>query len=471
MRRGRRYAIVDIETTGSYAAGCRIIEIAINIHDGEEVVERFQTLLNPGHSVPYFIRMLTGIHDDMLQDAPEFKEVAPRIFELLASSVFVAHNVNFDYSFVRHELAQAGFFLNVPRLCTVRMSRKLRPGLPSYSLGKLCDSLGIEVLHRHRAAGDADATAVLFGMLLRWDSEGAIVKMLEKGSKEQLLPPNVPKADFDRLPGSPGVYFFHDQQGKVIYVGKATNIRKRVSSHFTGNNTGARRQQFLQEIFSISYEACGTELGALILEVTEIRKRWPKHNRALKKYEPKFGLFLYEDRQDFLRLGVGKYNRPQAALHEFSSLQEGKQLLHFFCREFGLCPELCAIGPCVGYCQSEEGLLIPAKEFHAAADEYNERVRLALERMAAELPSFYLLDKGRHQNERSCIWVEKGNLYGMGYLDNEEVFFDAASIRERMQRFPSNRYVMDLIMQHVQRYPFKVHRIEANATEEILFNE
>lgn len=471
MKKGRRYAIVDIETTGSYAAGCRIIEIAINIHDGNEVIERFETLLNPGHRVPYFIQMLTGIKDEMLYDAPEFSELAPRIFELLASSVFVAHNVNFDYSFVRHELAQAGFYLNVPRLCTVRMSRKLRPGLPSYSLGKLCDTLGISVANRHRAAGDADATAVLFGRLLEWDTEGAITKMLEKGSKEQLLPPNVPKADFDRLPGTPGVYFFHDQQGKVIYVGKATNVRKRVSSHFTGNNTGARRQQFLQEIFSISYEACGTELTALIVEVTEIRKRWPKHNRALKKYEPKFGLFLYEDRQDFLRLGVGKYNRSQAALHEFTSLQEGKQLLHFFCREFGLCPELCSIGPCADFCQEAAELLIPAKEFHSAADEYNERVRLALERMQDELPSFYLLDKGRHQDERSCIWVERGNLYGMGYLDKDEVFMDAASIKDRMQRYPSNRYVMDLIMQHVQRYPFKMHRVEQMNKEEVFGSE
>lgn len=463
MKKGSRYAIVDIETTGSYAAGCRIIEIAINIHDGNEVVERFETLLNPGHSVPYFIQMLTGINDEMLRDAPEFKEVAPRIFELLASSVFVAHSVNFDYSFVRHELAGAGFFLNVPRLCTVRMSRKLRPGLASYSLGKLCDTLGISVSNRHRAGGDADATAVLFEMLLQWDKEGAIPKMLENGSKEQLLPPNVSKSDFDRLPASPGVYFFHDQQGKVIYVGKAANVRKRVGSHFTGNNTGIRRQQFLQEIFSITYEACGTELGALIVEVTEIRNRWPRHNRALKKYEPKYGLFLYEDRQDFLRLAVGKYNRSHAALHEFASIPEGQKMLQFFCREFGLCPELCALGPCVGHCQESVELALPAKEFHAAADNYNQRVRAALEQMQLKLPSFYILDKGRHKDERSCIWVEKGNLYGMGYLSNDEVFMDARSIKDVLQRYPSNRYVMDLIMAYVARFPFKMHRVEADA--------
>jgi DNA polymerase-3 subunit epsilon len=471
MKKGSRYAIVDIETTGSYAAGCRIIEIAINIHDGNEVVERFETLLNPGHRVPYFIQMLTGINDEMLYDAPEFSEVAPRIFELLASSVFVAHNVNFDYSFVRHELAQAGFYLNVPRLCTVRMSRKLRPGLQSYSLGKLCDALGISVANRHRAAGDADATSILFDRLLAWDTEGLIPKMLEKGSKEQLLPPNVPKSDFDKLPGSPGVYFFHDQQGKVIYVGKAANIRKRVSSHFTGNNTGARRQQFLQEIFSITFEACGTELAALIVEVTEIRKRWPKHNRALKKYEPKFGLFLYEDRQDFLRLAVGKYNRSHAALHEFSSMQEGLQVLRSFCRDFSLCPELCSIGPCAEHCQANAELVLPAKDFHAAVDFYNEQVNAALQQLESNLPSFYLLDKGRHKDERSCIWVEKGNLYGMGYLDNDDVFLDADAIKERMQRYPSNRYVMDLIMQHVARFPFKVHRLDAPAEQAMVFND
>ncbi|WP_344826127.1 exonuclease domain-containing protein [Rurimicrobium arvi] len=454
------YAIVDIETTGSYAAGCGITEIAIVIHDGKEVVNRYETLVNPGHSIPYFIQSLTGINDAMLADAPSFREIAPYVFELLAPCVFVAHSVNFDYSFVRHELSKAGFTLNTPRLCTVRMSRKVRPGLPSYSLGKLCDTLGITVANRHRAGGDADATAILFGRLLQWDAAGDIPKMLERGSKEQMLPPNVPRKDFDALPTCPGVYFFHDRQGKVVYVGKAKNIRKRVASHFTGNNTGARRQQFLQDICGISFERCGTELAALIVEVTEIKKRWPKYNRALKRYEPKYGLFLYEDRQDYCRLAVGKYNKSHVALHEFGSQEEGLRMLQGLCREFSLCPELCMMGDCAGHCQDPDGLQLPARDFHGPSASYNEKVVEALASMRSELPSFYILDKGRNREERCCIWVENGQLYGMTYLNEDEVFSDAASMRERIERYPSNRYVMDLIFQHVERFPFKMHRLQ-----------
>ena len=160
------YAIVDIETTGSYAKANGITEIAIVIHDGSEIIQRYQTLINPGTSIPVYIRALTGISNEMVQDAPYFRDVAAEIFELLNGKIFIAHNVNFDYSFVRYHLADSGYDLNCKKLCTVRLSRKIFKGLPSYSLGKLCRSLSIENNARHRAAGDAEATAILFSMLL-----------------------------------------------------------------------------------------------------------------------------------------------------------------------------------------------------------------------------------------------------------------------------------------------------------------
>ncbi|MEO6149553.1 MAG: exonuclease domain-containing protein, partial [Mucilaginibacter sp.] len=239
---------MDIETTGGHANANGITEIAICLHDGSNVTKRFSTLVNPQRHIPIYIQALTGISNDMVQGAPLFKDVAHEIYQLLHDKIFVAHNVNFDFSFVRYHLAQSGYELQCNKLCTVRLGRKIIPGYPSYSLGKLCSRLGIANNSRHRAAGDAEATAMLFGMLLEKDSEKHIVKALKQHSREQVLPPNLPKKDVEQLPYTPGVYYFHDNKGKVIYVGKAKNLRKRVCSHFTGNNPGVQRQEFLRNI-------------------------------------------------------------------------------------------------------------------------------------------------------------------------------------------------------------------------------
>jgi DNA polymerase-3 subunit epsilon len=264
------YAVVDIETTGGFASGNGITEIAIIIHDGSEVLDRYETLINPMQEIPAHIEALTGISNDMVESAPIFSLVADKVYELLNDKIFVAHNVNFDFSFIRHQLGLAGFDLQCKKLCTVRMSRKIIPGHRSYSLGKLCNDLKIGLNNRHRAGGDADATAILLTHLLNCDCDGHITTALNKFSKDHILPANLQKSEVEKLPSTTGVYYFKDQKGKVIYVGKAKNLRKRVCSHFTGNSTSRQRQNFLKEIHNIDYEECGTELMAFILEATEI---------------------------------------------------------------------------------------------------------------------------------------------------------------------------------------------------------
>ena len=160
--KNQEYAIVDIETTGGNASHSRITEIAIIIHDGTKVIDRWETLVNPQKNIPPAIFALTGITNEMVSDAPVFDAISDKVFELLSDRIFVAHNVNFDYSFVRHELETAGLKWTAKKLCTVRAARKIRPGMLSYSLGRLCKSLDIDLENRHRAGGDADATAILF---------------------------------------------------------------------------------------------------------------------------------------------------------------------------------------------------------------------------------------------------------------------------------------------------------------------
>ena len=193
------YAVVDIETTGSHAAANGITEIAIHLFDGTAVVEIFESLVNPLQPIPRFIQQMTGITNEMVATAPPFSAIASKVYELLKGQIFVAHNVQFDYTFVKTQLKAEGFELQSPKLCTVRLSRQILPGYPSYSLGKLCRSLGIQLENRHRAGGDTAATVALFKKLIHEDQQHHIAKSLKRNSKEWILPPNVPKPDFDQL--------------------------------------------------------------------------------------------------------------------------------------------------------------------------------------------------------------------------------------------------------------------------------
>jgi DNA polymerase-3 subunit epsilon len=329
------YAIVDIETTGSYAAGSGITEICIVTHDGEQILDTYCTLVNPQRPIPRFIQGLTGITEDMVDGAPTFSEIAAQVNEQLQGKIFIAHNVNFDYSFVKHHLERWGYNLDARKLCTVRLARKITPGLPSYSLGRLCHSLGVEHANAHRAGGDATATAHLFSLLISRDEEGHISQMLKGRNKESYLPPAVPVEQVESLPASPGVYYFYNAAGKVVYVGKAANLHQRVKSHFANNKPGKQKAEFLRDIHRISYTPVATDLMAHILESVEIRKLWPVHNRSQRGYHAQFGLFVYEDQQGYKRLAVEKAKQHFKPLYTFNTLTEGHRWLRSLIEESG----------------------------------------------------------------------------------------------------------------------------------------
>lgn len=161
------FIIVDIETTGNNYKFGKITELAIYQHNGQKITNHFNTLINPEMDIPFYITKLTGIDNNMVKNAPKFYDVARNIVELTASRTFVAHNVNFDYNFIKEEFARLGYNFDRKTLCTVKLSKKLLPGHQSYSLGKLCSDLGIEINDRHRASGDALATVKLFEILLK----------------------------------------------------------------------------------------------------------------------------------------------------------------------------------------------------------------------------------------------------------------------------------------------------------------
>lgn len=437
----QEYAIVDIETTGGNATHSRITEIAIIIHDGDKIIDRWESLVNPQKNIPPAIFALTGITNEMVQDAPVFDLISDKVFELLTDRIFVAHNVNFDYSFVRHQLEQAGLKWTAKKLCTVRAARKIKPGLPSYSLGRLCKSLDITIENAHRAGGDANATAILFARLLEWDIEGEISKMIKKTAPDQRLPPNLPPEDFEQLPDKPGVYYFYNELRKVIYVGKAVNLKKRVASHFTGHKITPQRQNFLRDICAISFEVCATELMALLLEGSEIKKLWPVYNKALKRFEPKYGLFEYEARNGYRYLAVGKVSKNQSCIEAFHSLYDGINKLRELAVKFEIDNRFCIYG------NSGQTEIQFDYTSNALPDtmQHNNQVENALEYYRNSRPSFAIIDKGRTAEERSCIWVEKGHFYGMGYLNPDVAISDLFEVKDHLTRYQSNQYFMQVI--------------------------
>lgn len=450
------YAIVDIETTGGYASANGIIEISVQIFDGEKVIETFETLINPGQVIPRYIQAFTGITNEMVQDAPRFEEVAEQVYTILQGNIFVAHNVNFDYSFIKNHLDFYGYTLNVKKLCTVRLARQIFPGFPSYSLGNLCHSIGIELADRHRAGGDAKATVELFRRMLQADEKGFIKASLLRNSKEQMLPPNVPKEHFAKLPSTPGVYYFQDAKGKVIYVGKAKDIRKRVNSHFSTNSDSRQRQNFLKNTYAISFQATATELMAAILESTEIKRLWPPFNAAQKKPEELFGIFVYEDQNGYMRLAIEKKRKGNNPIYTFHYKVDGHGVLRKLMAEFNLCPKLCFMqtdnDQCIGIIEKYCNGACEKKEAPAA---YNERVLQAIASLTHR-PSYLVLDKGIDEEEISCIMVVQGAFFGMGYLPHNFDNITIEAVQEYIKPYKENSYIRMLLSAHASKFPGQI---------------
>lgn len=452
------YAIVDIETTGGYAAANGITEISIHVFDGKTVVEKFETLINPGQPIPYYIQAMTGISDKMVADAPRFNEVAEKIFTILQDKIFIAHNVNFDYSFVNNHLKEAGFDLNTKKLCTVRLSRKIFPGLLSYSLGKLCHSLGIIITDRHRAGGDTEATVKVFRLLMENDKEQHIQKSLLRNSKESTLPPNVPKEHFEQLPYTPGVYYFHNEKGKVVYVGKANNIRYRVNSHFSNNSESRQKQNFMRHIHAISFESCATELMACILESTEIKKRWPIFNSSQKRWEDLYGIFVYEDQNGYERLAIDKNRKRLNPVHTFHYLIDGHAIIRKLIRDFDLCPKLCFMQKNPGKCEGiNEGYCQGACEQKEEAPVYNERIKKAIDSLRLQ-PSFAIIDKGINGEDKSCILMWEGTFYGMGYIPADVQITEPDLLKDYLTIYKENSIIRNLVNGYAARFPEKLMR-------------
>jgi len=446
----KNYAIIDIETTGGLVKRDKITEIAIILHDGDKIVDRFESLINPERSIPEYISRMTGITDDMVLEAPKFYEVAKRVVEMTTDAVFVAHNARFDYSFVREEFQRLGYTYTRKQLCTVRLARQTFPGLKKYGLDALIRHFGIKVKERHRAMADTLATTQVFEYILQQnDSETSITDMLNLGIRESRLPPGITIDFLHSLPEETGVYYFHDASGNVVYVGKSVNIRTRVMQHFAEISNKASKLQ--QSVRDITFEITGSELAALLLENQEIKNYMPRINHAQKRSAYPFALYVDRDAQGYLGLHIRKIHRIQGAgaqiLQEYTSRDAAKSHLRTLVKQFTLClnktelatgPGACFnkhIGQCYGACVHAEPL-----------DSYNDRVLDMIASVSKNLKgSCIIIDTGRRHDERSVIAVVDGHFKGMGYLDEGQPLGQLTEVLDCVKTYPETPEAMKII--------------------------
>tara|TARA_R110001606_G_scaffold352821_2_gene503266 strand:- start:357 stop:1721 length:1365 start_codon:yes stop_codon:yes gene_type:complete len=413
------YTIIDIETTGNGIKGNKITEISIFKYNGHEVIDEYTSLVNPQCEIPYFITGLTGIDNNMVRNAPLLEDIIPEIEAITKDTIFVAHSVNFDYNVIKNEFKQLGHDFSRKKLCTVRLSRKLLPGYNSYSLGKLTASLGIPLTDRHRARGDAHATVLLFHKLLRAENAESVFKLfLNSKSQEATLPPALPKEEYEKLPTTPGVYYFKNEKGKIIYVGKAINIKKRVLGHFYDKKT--KEITLCSETTSLDFEETGNELIALLKESAEIKHLYPKYNSAQKRSIQQYGIFSYEDRNGIIHLAFNKIKMAPNALAICYSPTEARQYLEALCNTFELCPKYChlqenvascshyKIKQCIGICSDLD-----------LVNMYNERVQEAIKSLKEIQSDLVIKTIGRNAEENAFVIIQENSYAGYGFVPKE----------------------------------------------------
>ncbi|HSC52178.1 MAG TPA: exonuclease domain-containing protein [Phnomibacter sp.] len=442
------FAVVDIETTGGTAANGGITEIAILLHDGKQVEGKFTSLVNPQQKIPRYITALTGITDYMLADAPVFADIAPQVYNLLKGRVFVAHNVNFDYSFVLQQLAEAGFNWQAKKLCTVRYARKVVPGRASYSLGNICRDMGIDIENRHRAEGDAAATVQLLEHLMGIDEDGKHLQTFLKGkTPETYLPMHVPAQELEQLPYCAGVYYFKDKQGKIVYVGKAKNLKYRVRSHFANNSSSKRKQDFIRNIFNISYQPCISEIHALVLEEQEIKRLWPLYNRSQKRYSQLFGLYSIEDQRGLTRLLVEKRRKHLSAIASFHQLEAGYSIGRKLMYRFDIDERLLFATGTIP--QS----LLPEEEA-----VHNQKMAEAIQCLREELPSLAVYEWGEDETGKpQTIYysIQKGCYVGMGICAGHELL-PYHKVETIITAAADNDYIKAMLFRFATTHPGQV---------------
>ncbi|WP_144669424.1 exonuclease domain-containing protein [Dokdonia sp. Hel_I_53] len=441
------YAILDIETTGGKYNEEGITEIAIYKYDGTKIVDQFVTLVNPERPIQAFVVGLTGINSEMLRESPKFYEIAKRIIEITENCILVAHNAQFDYRILNLEFDRLGYTFNRTTLCTVELSQELLPGHSSYSLGKLTKALGISMSNRHRADGDALATVKLFEVLKDRDVENERITAAVRSFPKKHMDTKLKKL-IKSVPSETGVYYIHDVNNTIIYIGKSKNMRKRLTQHFTNDNRKSKKIQ--EDVESVSFEETGSELIALLKENEEIKLHKPKFNRALRRSKFKVQLTHFKDQEGYIHLKTEKADGRKQAITTFSNSMSARANLDRIISSYDLCLNKSiynksgscfnhGIGKCNGACVGKE-----------TPDLYNLRVEAFISKHSFQNRNMVIMDRGRNKDERSIVLIEEGIFKGVGYYKSNLELPDRDALQSIITSMDNNRDAQHIIQSYTR---------------------
>lgn len=397
------YAITDIETTGGNAQTGKITEIAVYLHNGYKIIDSYETLVNPGVPIPPYITKLTGISDDMVSDAPDFEAVAAKLDAFTANAVFVAHNVHFDYGFIREEFRRTGRDFNRKKLCTVQLSRSTFPGLASYSLDKITGELNIVLDGHHRAAADAKATAFLFERIVQKHSEqGLFDAHFGIPNLTGISSPYIDEDFLRSIPDEPGVVRFYDAADTLIYSKRSANVLTTICDKL--KHTEAKDAALFRDaLHRIDYQLTGSQLLAQLLEADDVISLKPEFNHGRFSMKARYACVI-EHIKEVPHAVIKKRRNGEDAAMLYTSFFEGRDHLNKLAEEWGI---------------SLRDVTIGRRPFPSLPLENESMMMQGISPLRGRL---VLTDEGRRASERTLIYIESGAVLGYGYYDNDFLF-------------------------------------------------
>jgi DNA polymerase-3 subunit epsilon len=443
--------ILDCETTGGKSTYHRIIELGYLVIDDGRCTHRQQQFINPGTTIPAGIQRLTGIRPEMLEGAPEFGDIADDLLALLSGRVLVAHNARFDYGFLKNEFKRCGLDYKSRPLCSVKFSRRLYPQYKRHGLDQIIRRFRFSIDQRHRAFDDAEIIYRFFLKSTALFHEDDIRATCTDLLKTSSLPVNLERDEVDRLPSSPGVYHFYDQQDGLLYIGKSVNIKSRVMSHFSQDHSNSKDLKMGQKIAHIDYLETPTDFGAQILESRLIKSMQPLHNYRLRRTRKLYQIKLTGNEDAYMRASIemvrsdvtvddekfGLFRSPRQAMKKLEKLADQYFLCH---RLLGLESHGKSNNPCFRY---QLKRCLGACVCQEPADSYNQRLVAALrdyeikvwpwqsaivveERSPydSDRVAWHLIDRWRHL----AVLDDLSDLYDHGYKPEQDIAADASGL-------------------------------------------
>lgn len=443
------FAILDIETSGGKPKESRIIEIAIIIHDGEKVIDTYETLINPEKKIDWFVQKLTGIKDKDVVDSPVFSDVADKILNILKDRVFVAHNISFDYPIVRNEFNRLGIDIRLPHMCTIEASRVLLPGLESYGLKNLTKHLEIDLDNHHRAMDDTLATVRIFEHIYTLEKNN-FEEFIKQDINPSYLHPKLDLQFYDDIPNKIGLYRFFNDKKELIYIGKSTHLKKSVEQHLKNVST-KKGKEMQNKIARIEYDLIGSTLVSHLKEIEILNKLQPKFNGYQKNKDFPYGLYNFKDEQGYLNFKITKITSDKP-LFTFTTENRGINMLKNWQKEFDLCQKLCQLENTDTQCED-----VVKKECSGAcigienSEFYNIKAIALINKLNFDKKSFIILDKGKNKNEYSFVFVSQGVCIGYGNVLKFLIKKETKSFKKHLIKLEDNINYKSIINLHLSK--------------------